>query len=874
MDMKIFSVIITLVLLLSLFAVLPISAAPTEVWVDDDGPDNGTDHFDTIQEGVNAVEVGGTVHVAAGTYLLSAEIYVDKDISLLGEDESTTILDGQNTVRIMRINTDCNGVIDGFTFQNGSMPSGGGLYIGWGSSSIVSNCTFLNNSADNYGAGIYNHQYASPTITNCTLTNNSSSQYGGGMYNSDNSSPTVMNCTFSGNTATTSGGGIYNSDSSSLSITDCTFSENTASSGGGIYNDYSPSTITNCTFSGNTASGGGGIYNWQSTSIITDCTFSGNTGNNAGGGIYNSASPTITDCTFSGNSSDSGAGMYNYIGSSPTITNCVFSDNTATNNGGGMYNQVDSSSTVTNCTFSGNTATDGGGMFNIQSTPTVTDCILWGNSPEEIYNNSSTPVVTYCDVQGGYTGLGNIDEDPLFEDASSENYMLTGDSPCIDAGIDTSGSAYGNVTDDIDDTLRPQRGSYDIGAYERIYPAPAEVWVDVGGPDNGYDQFDTIQEGIDAVESGGTVHVAAGTYLLSAEIYIDKDISLLGEDESTTILDGQGTVRIMRTSDLDQDNVIDGFTFQNGYASDGAGMYNIAYSSPIVSNCTFLNNSANSYGAGIFNNNYSSPTIANCTFSGNTASISGGGIYNNNASSPAIKNCIFSENTATNYGGGIYNNSSANPTVTNCTFSANTSNIFGGAVYNYYSSPTITNCILWGDSPDEIYNVSSTPVVTYCDVQGGYEGVGNIDLDPEFVDASGGNLRLFSSSPCLDSGTDTSGPAYGGVTDDIESVSRPQGVAYDIGAYEKSFNENTFIFNLSIGWNLVSWHGQNNTPLSEALQGLEAHIDYVYRWNAELGMYEYSHYINEELGWQGNFETLDYEYGYWIHSLADCVWTI
>ncbi len=45
-----------------------------------------------------------------------------------------------------------------------------------------------------------------------------------------------------------------------------------------------------------------------------------------------------------------GGGMYN-IGSSPTVTNCTFSGNTATAHGGGMVN-FGSNPTVTNCTFS------------------------------------------------------------------------------------------------------------------------------------------------------------------------------------------------------------------------------------------------------------------------------------------------------------------------------------------------------------------------------------------------------------------------------------------------------------------------------------------------------------------------------------------
>jgi hypothetical protein len=79
-------------------------------------------------------------------------------------------------------------------------------------------------------------------------------------------------------------------------------------------------------------------------------------------------------------------------------------------------------------------------------------------------------------------------------------------------------------------------------------------------------------------------------------------------------------------------------------------------------------------------------------------------------------------------------NLGSNPAITNCTFSSNLASEDGGAMHNIYSNPTITNCILWGDKPQEIFNDGdSNTVITYCDIQGGWDGLGNIDIDPCFV---------------------------------------------------------------------------------------------------------------------------------------------
>jgi predicted outer membrane repeat protein len=306
-------------------------------------------------------------------------------------------------------------------------------------------------------------------------------------------------------------------------------------------------------------------------------------------------------------------------------------------------------------------------------------------------------------------------------------------------------------------------------------------------------------------------------------------------------------------------------TFSGNSASTGGGIYNWNTSSPTLTNVIFIVNTATNYGGGIDNNNNSDPTLTNVTFSGNSASY-GGGMYNYFNSSPTLTNVTFSGNSAaTGSGGGMYNDNS-NPTLTNVTFSGNSaingggmynwnSNLTltnvtfsgnsatnGGGLYNANSNPTLTNVILWGDSASsgpEINNSTSNPTISYSDIQGcGGSGVGwqatcgtdggkNIDADPLFVNAAGGNLRLQSGSPAIDAGNNAAVPVS--VTTDLDGSPRfvdiptvpdtGSGIPpiVDMGAYEVILTTAAFSSaGAQDGWILESTETSNTGGSSNA----------------------------------------------------------
>ena len=168
-----------------------------------------------------------------------------------------------------------------------------------------------------------------------------------------------------------------------------------------------------------------------------------------------------------------------------------------------------------------------------------------------------------------------------------------------------------------------------------------------------------------------------------------------------------------------------------------------------LNDCIIKDNSA-AEGGGIHCSSSSNLTVRNSSLSGNTADY-GGGVYSDYPDQ-RFTYCNITGNTASVCGGGIYcdNNS---PFMLNCTIAGNTASVYGGGLYCLEdSSPTITNCILWHDSPEEVYVRYGDPVVTYSDLQGGWEGEGNIDSDPLFADPGSGDYSLLVSSPCIDSG--------------------------------------------------------------------------------------------------------------------------
>jgi len=403
--------------------------------------------------------------------------------------------------------------LTGCSFTNNATRfEGGAVFNLTNSNPELTDCEFVGNIVAGPGWGLggamANVNGSNPTFVDCRFTNNTANDRDGGAIGITNASgSTLTRCEFTGN-AGRGGGAILCRQAGDLHLTDCTFTANqaTSSHSGAIWVDRGNHVFIRCTFTSNTAAyQGGGMRMYDCDSILTDCTFVGNTAGQAGGGLesqltggvltrcvfggnnagssgggmritnqdasnpWSAVTPTLIDCNFIGNlASYGGGGLASYRANVMNVSSCVFASNSASAVGGGLYNN-ESKITLTNCTCAGNWAPDGRAVhckvgWGFYSDLQIRNCILW-DSGDEIANPGgwSTISITHSDVQGGYTGAGNINADPLFADLIGGDYHLQAGSPCVNTGNNLA--PYLPVLD-FDGETRIQECRVDMGADE------------------------------------------------------------------------------------------------------------------------------------------------------------------------------------------------------------------------------------------------------------------------------------------------------------------------------------------------------------------------------------------------------------------------
>ena len=301
------------------------------------------------------------------------------------------------------------------------------------------------------------------------------------------------------------------------------------------------------------------------------------------------------------------------------------------------------------------------------------------------------------------------------------------------------------------------------------------------------------------------IDVPAGTYKLTREgsgedfadtgdLDVRKGVIIRGEGARETIIDGGGIDRVFHMPTQQTSTPfsigISGVTITGGSVPDspGGGIYHEAFNATLnLFNSTVRGNEANE-GGGITNRGVGSTiTITGSTVSANKAEI-GGGIQNQR-DTLTLANSTVSGNSSERYGGGI-ELFDGTATITNSTVASNKAKEEGGGI-NVGTSATFKNTIVANNkSAFKTSNNCSDPVIsednnlengTSC----GFTRPGDVNAKkPKLgkLKDNGGPTNthaLLKGSKVIDAG----GAPFPAT--DQRGVTRPQGAANDIGAYEK-----------------------------------------------------------------------------------------
>ena len=228
---------------------------------------------------------------------------------------------------------------------------------------------------------------------------------------------------------------------------------------------------------------------------------------------------------------------------------------------------------------------------------------------------------------------------------------------------------------------------------------------------------------------------------------------------------------------LNGDNIatFERISFQGNSATWGGAIAIAGSGTAFVSMSAFSGNSAAYQGGAVYSYGGVLKKIENCSFWQNTAKR-GAGVYLYLAS-PVILNCSFVQNAANVAGGAIHNNYASAPIVLNTITWGNTAPD-GPDIYllDAPSDPRVAYSDIEGDCSSSGCTGASTCTCL----------AGNVSVDPVFTDPSVGNLTIGVDLPGANqAAVDTLFPPAGTITlpsSDLDDVSR--GDPPDMGAFE------------------------------------------------------------------------------------------
>lgn len=450
------------------------------------GPGTAASPYKTISQAITAAKAGDTIQIAEGTYAENPVIggfnnWSSKRLNILGgfqsgssfavRDQGTyrTLIDGGLTTVGLRLFVSAgsnNMVVDGLAIKRGKglgtawnngYGHGGGVYVQWVGTGVLT----------------LSHLEVFDSQTNSIAAN---SQQGGGLW------------------ATTTANG---SSTGRVKVEDSQFYNNKGGKGAGLSGQGNIDVYRN-RIEGNFGQNdhGGGFYMSVSGGAFEDNLIKDNdigilAGYGwGGGGVFVGGSATLKRNVFTGNYAPLiGSGVFFDEQNTSTMEGDLLYKNDCTSNAGAAV-YVDgagssgpgSTLTMTNVTVADHVCSGAAIFLERQSSVTLKNAILWGNTTDINGQSGTTWSATYSVTS--LSGTGNITSDPLFVNSAGNDYHLkstaghyttsgwvtdASTSPAIDAG-DTA-SAFSNEPS-------PNGSRINMGAYGNTAEASKSATLD------------------------------------------------------------------------------------------------------------------------------------------------------------------------------------------------------------------------------------------------------------------------------------------------------------------------------------------------------------------------------------------------------------
>ena len=433
---------------------------------------------------------------------------------------------------------------------------------------------------------------------------------GGGVYVAENATFIMNNGVISNNNAT-DGGAIYLANNANLELLGGTVGKNAqpnnALRGGGLFiSSEAGRVVLAGSIENNTAENGGGIYN-EKDIIIESMSLSNNTASSNGGGIYTTKPLTIRSGLVDGN--------------------------TARNNGGGIYAES-AELYIPSVIVSNNSAKNGGGIYANKTNVTMEAAAL----------DASKAKIDSNKAQKG-AGIYVVGTSATPAEFKIVNYTLTGNT------YSGSGSRGGAIY--VTYTNAQILGKTQItGNGSSTVPVEygAGIYVDTGALVEFMANEDAEGVPIEAniannfATNGGGVYIAAGTFRMYANTYIQNNTAQNG---AGVYVAGTGVFEL-----------VDGTISNNTANNNGAGIYYASSGASVLSGGTISGNKADKGKGGAVYIASNILTLDGTSITGGNKAQNGAGVYimseSNVVSKLVVSSGKIASNTATAGGNGVY----------------------------------------------------------------------------------------------------------------------------------------------------------------------------------------------------------------------------